>query len=87
MNKDVELGIKLAKVSETYWFEELMLFFKGKSKRGGMYFENLKPLYDEYGYTEVNNILIEIYNEKYPIIISRETKKEEKEEKVEKTNE
>lgn len=59
MNKDVKLGLKIAKLQDSYKYEDIMNFIKGE-KKDCMYFDTLKPLYDEFGYTEVNEILLEI---------------------------
>ena len=56
----IKFGMELAKIKQEYWFKDLMKFLKGEDEEhhGDMYFCNLKPLYDRYGYDRVNNILM-----------------------------
>lgn len=59
MTKDVKLGLNIAKLQDSYKYEDIMKFIKGE-KKDCMYFDTLKPLYDEFGYAEVNEVLLEI---------------------------
>ena len=64
MNKEqmkyIQLGMEIAKIKKEFWFADLMKFLKGEDgeHHGDMYFCNLKPLYDQYGYEEINRILM-----------------------------
>ena len=64
MNKEqmkyIQLGMEIAKIKQEYWFSDLMKFLKGNDEEhhGSMYFCNLKPFYDKYGYEDVNKILM-----------------------------
>lgn len=68
MNKTEEryarFGMAIAEITKEYWFSKVVRFIAGEDTQGGMYLEHLKPLYDKYGYTKVNNFLIKIYKEK-----------------------
>jgi hypothetical protein len=64
MNKEqmklVKFGMEIAKIKKEFWFADLMKFLKGDDEEhhGSLYFCNLKPLYDKYGYENVNKILM-----------------------------
>lgn len=66
MNKEqmklIKLEMEIAKIKQEFWFSDLMKFMKGDDDEhhGNMYFCNLKPLYDEYGYSNVNKVLMEV---------------------------
>lgn len=56
-------GMEIAEVVRQYWFSDVVQFLQGKTDF--CYdFCKLKPLYDKYGYKEVNDFLIIVYNEK-----------------------
>lgn len=59
MNKDIKLGIAVKKLEDSYKYDDIIIFLKGK-KKDCMYFDTLKPLYDEFGYEAVNEVLLEI---------------------------
>ena len=59
MNKDVKLGMEMEKLKNNYYFDSLVEFLKGE-KNDCYAFVNLKPLYDEYGYKEVNDLILEV---------------------------
>lgn len=59
MTKDVKLGLNIAKLQDSYKYDDIIKFLKGE-KKDCMYFDTLKPLYDEFGYKEVNEVLLEI---------------------------
>ena len=57
----ISLGMEIAKIKQEYWFKDLVKFLKGEDDEethGNMYFCNLKPLYDKFGYKLVNDILL-----------------------------
>lgn len=64
MNKEqmklIKLGMEIAKIERELWFSSLMKFLKGENgdHHGDWYFCKLKPLYDKYGYENVNKILM-----------------------------
>ena len=63
--KNIRLGMALAVVINSYYWGDLLAYLKGDDEHNGsMYFCNLKPLYDEYGYEKVNKALLEIDKEK-----------------------
>lgn len=70
MNKEqmkfFKLGMDIAKIKQEFWFSDLMKFLKGDDEEhhGNMYFCNLKPLYDEYGYNIVNKTLMSMEGNK-----------------------
>lgn len=62
--KHIRLGMAIAKLRDAYYYKDLIAFLKGNDEtHGSMYFYLLKPLYDEYGYKKVNDILIELDSE------------------------
>ena len=58
--KLINLGMELAKIKQEFWYSEVVKFLKGQDEEhhGEMYFSNLKPLYDKYGYELINTILM-----------------------------
>ena len=63
--KNIRLGMAIAAVINSYYAKDLIAYLKGDDEHNGsMYFCNLKPLYDEYGYEKVNKALLEIDKEK-----------------------
>ena len=83
MNRDIALGMELQKLSERYFFKDLAAFVKGEpTETGALYFQELKPLYDKYGYKTVNSYISEI-SDKMGTGVSRETRpKTEKAEEI-----
>lgn len=70
--KNIKLGMQLQKLKDDYYFKEIAKFLKGNdTDKYNNYFSKLKPLYDEFGYTLVNDLIIEMADE--------EEKKEAKE--------
>ena len=56
-----ELGIALAEMKNEYYFDSLVAFIKNEATdHGGMYFGELKPLFDKYGYETVKEAIIKI---------------------------
>lgn len=62
--ESVRLGMRLAGVVNAYYGEKLIAYLKGEDEGGGMYFCELKPLYDEFGYNKVNKALLRLDEEK-----------------------
>lgn len=65
MNKDIKLGIEIQKLKESYSFKELVKFLKGE-ETNCYNFDRLKPLYDVFGYAEVNTTILEVADEDKP---------------------
>jgi hypothetical protein len=64
---NIRLGMDIAKVKSSYYYEDLMTFLKGDDEHNGsMYFVNLKPLFDKYGYEKVLRYLLELDKEEKP---------------------
>ena len=62
--KYIRLGVEIATVRNSYYYKELIAFLKGDDEQhGSMFFANLKPLYDKYGYVIVNETLLELDKE------------------------
>lgn len=60
----INLGVEIGIFEESYKYDGIMQFLKGESQ--SCYdFDRLKPLYDKYGYSLVNSILLERYNDKH----------------------
>ena len=56
---NIRLGMKLERFVNSYFYGKIIKFLKGDdSENGSMYFAELKPLYDEFGYEKVNRILL-----------------------------
>ena len=59
MNKEQLLVYKVCELRKSWEYEYISKFIKGIEKEC-RYFDKLKPLFDEFGYSEVMNILYEI---------------------------
>lgn len=59
----IRLGVQLAGVINSYYCKKLISYLKGENSEGGMYFNELKPLYDEFGYEKVNKALFRLDKE------------------------
>lgn len=63
--QNIHLGIDIEKLRNGYFYGKIIKFLKGDdSEYGSMYFHELKPLYDKYGYEKVNRILLALEDEK-----------------------
>jgi hypothetical protein len=62
--ENICLGMEIAELKKSYYYDELIKFLKGGTGNGNLYFEKLKPLYDKYGYEKVNRILLSLEEEK-----------------------
>lgn len=59
MNKDIKLGMELSKLQHDYRYDQIVEFLNGESN-SCMYYDRLKPLYDEFGYEIVNQTIKEL---------------------------
>lgn len=56
-----ELGLALAELKNAYYFDNLAAFMKNEpTDSGNLYFGELKPLFDKYGYETVKEAIIKI---------------------------
>ena len=64
VDNKIKLGIELAVIRNSYYYKALIAYLKGDDEQqGSMYFCNLKPLYDKYGYDMVNRALLSLDKE------------------------
>lgn len=56
---DLDLGVALGKLKESYGFDEIVAFLKGE-KENCLDFYKLKPLYDKYSYKKVNQAILHL---------------------------
>lgn len=62
---NINLGMAIEKFRNSYFYGKVIKFLKGDdSENGSMYFCEMKPLYDKYGYEKVNRILLALEEEK-----------------------
>lgn len=62
--ENIRLGVEIAAVRNSFYYKALIEFLKGNDETSGsMYFCNLKPLFDKYGYAKVINTLLELEKE------------------------
>lgn len=66
LSSEVRLGLKIGQFKEKYEFKEIYNFIAGK-KEDCYYFTELKPLYDEFGYITVNEIILAVGNEMFEV--------------------
>lgn len=63
--ENISLGMEIEKLRNGYFYGKIIKFLKGDdSENGSMYFHELKPLYDKYGYEKVNRVLLAFEDEK-----------------------
>ena len=63
--ENIHLGMDIEKLCNSYFYGKLIKYIKGDdSENGSMYFHELKPLYDKYGYEKVNRVLLALEDEK-----------------------
>lgn len=63
---EVRLGIEIGQLKDTYKFKEIYKFITDQSK-DCFYFVELKPLYDEFGYEAVNNVIMTVGKKMYEV--------------------
>lgn len=64
MNKDIRMGMAIQKIIiYQNVLDDISRFLKGETETC-LFFSDLKPLYDEFGYTEINNCILEIAKER-----------------------
>ena len=57
--ENINLGMEIEKIRNSFFYKKVIKFLKGDdSDNGSMYFCELKPIYDKYGYEKVNRILL-----------------------------
>lgn len=66
LNEQVRLGLKVGQLKNTYQFKSIYEFILGKEKEC-YYFVELKPLYDEFGYQAVNDVILAVGKEIYEV--------------------
>lgn len=71
MNKEQLLIYKLMLARQEYWYGECLQYIKGIIV-SDMYFAKLKPLFDEFGYQETINMMLEIDKMENPIEVNNE---------------
>lgn len=57
--KSVKLGIALVDIRHKYGFDEVVEYLKGNRKET-FHLCLLKPLWDEYGYKEINDLILKL---------------------------
>ena len=56
-------GMEMAELKDKYYFDDLAAFIDGeKTECGKIYFVELKPLFDKYGYELVKREIIKLRN-------------------------
>jgi hypothetical protein len=63
MVKDFEFGIDIQRISEKWFFDNVVKFLKGENDDCSS-FDELKPLFDKYGYEETKGAILD-YDAKY----------------------
>ncbi len=66
LSSDVRLGIKIGQLKDRYGFNDIYNFITGKTK-DCYYFVDLKPLYDEFGYSTVNDVILAVGKEMFEV--------------------
>ncbi len=66
LSVNVRLGLKIGQLKNTYGFEDIYNFITGK-KNDCFYFVDLKPLYDEFGYSTVNDVILAVGKEMFEV--------------------
>lgn len=71
MNKEQLLTYKLVKM-KNWQYDKILKFIRTGEEDLGIYFYMLKPLFDEYGYQETINMMLEIDKLENPIEVDHE---------------
>ena len=59
---NIGLGMAIQKLKQSHFYGKLVKFLNGDdSDNGSLYFAEMKPLYDEYGYEKVNKAVLHFY--------------------------
>lgn len=66
LSEEIRLGLKIGRLKDTYGFKDIYNFITGK-KNECFYFVDLKPLYDEFGYQKVNEVILAVGNEMFEV--------------------
>lgn len=66
LSSEVKLGIKIGQLKDRYGFNDIYNFITGKTK-DCYCFVNLKPLYDEFGYSTVNEVILAVGKEMFEV--------------------
>lgn len=59
LSLDVRLGLKIGQFQMQYGFKDIYNFIAGNTK-DCMFYVDVKPLYDEFGYSKVNETILKI---------------------------
>lgn len=63
IKKYVKLGMAIQRLKDDFYFKRIVKFLKGDLSEDYCVFKNLKPLYDEFGYKKINQLILEIADE------------------------
>lgn len=66
LNEQVRLGLEVGHLKDTYKFKDIYNFIAGKTK-DCFYFVDIKPLYDEFGYQAVNDVILAVGKEMFEV--------------------
>jgi len=64
LSSEVKLGIKIGQLKDRYGFKDIYNFIAGKTK-DCLFYVDVKPLYDEFGYLEVNEVILAVGKEMF----------------------
>lgn len=66
LSLDVRLGLKIGQLKNNFGFKNIYNFIAGNTKEC-FYFVDVKPLYDEFGYSTVNDVILAVGKEMYEV--------------------
>ena len=66
LSSEVKLGLKIGQLKNRYGFKDIYNFITGETK-DCFSFVDLKPLYDEFGYLEVNEVILAVGKEMFEV--------------------
>lgn len=66
LSGDLRLGLKIGQLKNNYSFKDIYNFIAEKTKEC-LYFSDIKPLYDEFGYSKVNDVILAVGNEMFEV--------------------
>lgn len=66
LSVDVRLGLKIGQLKNNYSFKDIYNFIAENTKEC-LYFADIKPLYDEFGYSKVNDVILAVGNEMFEV--------------------
>ena len=60
LSLDIRLGLKIGQLKKNYYIFKDIYNFIAENTKECLYFADIKPLYDEFGYSKVNETILKV---------------------------